>query len=51
MNPDHASWIRIDRMEKGWIIATLIEEVYALVVDCVNSADVWQAVVDAFARD
>ena len=51
MNPDHASWIWIDRMVKGWITATLTEEVLALVVDCVNSADVWQALVDAFARD
>ncbi|XXG47136.1 hypothetical protein AAC387_Pa02g1831 [Persea americana] len=51
VNPDHAPWIRTDRMVKGWITATLTEEVLALVVDCVNSADIWQALVDAFARD
>ena len=51
MNADLASWIRADRMVKGWITTIITEEVLALVVDCVNSADVWQALVDAFARD
>ena len=51
MNPNHASWIQTNRMVKGWINATLTEEVLALVVDCVNSVDVWQALVDAFAQD
>ena len=40
VSPDHASWIQIDQMVKGWIIATLSEEVLALVVNCVNSANV-----------
>ena len=41
---------RSDRLVKGWLTATLSEEVLGIVVGLSTAAEVWNALVHAFAR-
>ncbi|OMP07539.1 hypothetical protein COLO4_07246 [Corchorus olitorius] len=50
-NPDYVGWRRSDRLLRGWITVTLSEEALGLVVGLETSAEVWKALVDAFAQD
>nr|CAD1822622.1 unnamed protein product [Ananas comosus var. bracteatus] len=50
-NPDFTAWTCTDRLVKAWITGTLSEEVLGLVVGVKTSADVWQALADAFSQN
>jgi hypothetical protein len=49
-NPKFLQWRRTDRVVKGWLIATLSEDVLGIVVGLDTAAEVWNALVHAFAR-
>ncbi|KAA8546621.1 hypothetical protein F0562_002640 [Nyssa sinensis] len=49
-NPAFLKWRRTDRLVKGWLTATLSEEVLGIVVGLGTAAEVWNALVHAFAR-
>ncbi|KAA8544767.1 hypothetical protein F0562_019529 [Nyssa sinensis] len=49
-NPVFLKWRRTDRLVKGWLTATLSEEVLGIVVSLGTAAEVWNALVHAFAR-
>ena len=50
-NPDFTAWKRSDSLLRGWITATLLEEVLGLIVGLDTSTEVWQALVDSFAQE
>ena len=43
-------WHRSDRLVKGWLTATLSEEVLGIVIGLSTAGKVWNALVHAFAR-
>ena len=43
-------WRRSDRLVKGWLTTTLSEEVLGIVIGLSTAAEVWNALVHAFAR-
>ena len=49
-NPTFLQWHRIDHLVKGWLIATLSEDVLGIVVGLDTSVEVWNALVHAFAQ-
>ncbi|XP_075640273.1 uncharacterized protein LOC142612025 [Castanea sativa] len=49
-NPAFVKWQKSDRLVKGWLTATLSEEVLGIVVGLNTSVEVWNALVHAFAR-
>ncbi|GKV51884.1 hypothetical protein SLEP1_g58503 [Rubroshorea leprosula] len=49
-NPDFAAWKRSDRLLRGWINGTLSEEVLGLAVGLETSAEIWNALEEAFAH-
>ncbi|KAK4481427.1 hypothetical protein RD792_012318 [Penstemon davidsonii] len=51
INPEFISWKTSDSLLRGWISGTLSEEVLRLVVGLTTSAEVWKALLDAFAQD
>ncbi|KAF8392129.1 hypothetical protein HHK36_022471 [Tetracentron sinense] len=50
-NPEYIVWRQTDRLLRGWITGTLSEEVLGLVVGLDTSAEVWQALLDAFSQE
>ncbi|KAK9210078.1 hypothetical protein WN944_002447 [Citrus x changshan-huyou] len=51
MNYDYIMWRRSDRLLRGWIVGTLLEEVLGLSVGLETSAAVWKALSEYFARN
>ena len=49
-NPVFLKWRRSDRLVKGWLTATLSEEVLGIFVGLSTAAEVWNALAHAFAR-
>ena len=49
LNPSFIKWRKIDRLVKGWLTATLSEEVLGIVVGLDTAVKVWNALVHAFA--
>nr|POF03287.1 hypothetical protein CFP56_46105 [Quercus suber] len=49
-NPAFVKWRKSDRLVKGWLTATISEEVLGIVVGLNTSVEVWNALVHAFAR-
>ena len=49
-NPAFLKWRRSDRLVKGWLTATLSEEVLGIVIGLSTAGKVWNALVHAFAR-
>ncbi|GKV51885.1 hypothetical protein SLEP1_g58504 [Rubroshorea leprosula] len=49
-NPDFVAWKRSDRLLRGWINGTLSEEVLGLAVGLETSAEIWNALEEAFAH-
>ena len=49
-NPAFVKWRKSDRLVKGWLTATLSEEVLGIVVGLNTSVEVWNALVHAFAQ-
>ena len=43
-------WCKTDRLVKGWLIATLSEEVLGIVVGLNTAFEVWNALVHAFVH-
>nr|POE92973.1 hypothetical protein CFP56_48119 [Quercus suber] len=50
LNPSFIKWRKIDRLVKGWLIATLLKDVLGIVVCPDTSIEVWNALVHTFAR-
>lgn len=50
LNPSFIKWWKTDRLVKGWLIATLLEEVLGIGVGLDTAVKVWNALVHAFAR-
>ena len=49
-NPAFIKWHKTDRLVKGWLIATLFEEVLGITVGLNTAFEVWNALVHAFAH-
>ena len=50
-NSDFLAWKKSDRLLRGWITGTLLEEVLGLVVGLDTSAEVWTALSNSFAQE
>uniref|UniRef100_A0A2N9F121 Reverse transcriptase Ty1/copia-type domain-containing protein n=1 Tax=Fagus sylvatica TaxID=28930 RepID=A0A2N9F121_FAGSY len=50
LNPNFIKWRKTDRLVKGWLTATLSEEVFGIVVGLDTAIEVWNALVHAFAH-
>jgi hypothetical protein len=50
LNPNFIKWRKTDHLVKGWLTATLSEEVLGIVVGLDTAIEVWNALVHAFAR-
>jgi hypothetical protein len=49
-NPNFIKWRKTDRLVKGWLTATLFEEVLGIAVGLNTAVKVWNALVHSFAR-
>jgi hypothetical protein len=50
LNPKFLQWRQTDHLAKGWLIATLSEDVLGIVVGLDTATEVWNSLVHAFAR-
>ena len=49
-NPDHELWVQTDQVVQSWLLGSLSEQLQSVVLNCVTSCEIWQALEKHFNR-